>query len=187
MGYDLTSLQEVENISTNYDAESKNQNVSGWSKAQIDSKVVQLNDRLRNFFSDFDLSGLKPLWYSWSGRQYNPRYRQYYNVKYIKYRGSSEAQKWVDAINEQITGPIQDAIKGLQENIAKIEAKLATTEQERNALEVQFEALNTEKESLQREVLSHMQIINALKSSNKKLGVLINFGEISLYWKRYVN
>lgn len=31
------------------------------------------------------------------------------------------------------------------------------------------------------------QIINALKSSKKKIGVLINFGEPSLFWKRYVN
>ncbi|MBN1349502.1 GxxExxY protein [candidate division KSB1 bacterium] len=32
-----------------------------------------------------------------------------------------------------------------------------------------------------------MQIINALKAAKKKLGVLINFGESSLFWKRYVN
>ena len=31
------------------------------------------------------------------------------------------------------------------------------------------------------------QIINANKAAKKKLGVLINFGEPSLYWKRYVN
>ena len=31
------------------------------------------------------------------------------------------------------------------------------------------------------------QIINALKASRKIVGVLINFGEPSLYWKRYVN
>ncbi|MDW7680385.1 MAG: GxxExxY protein [bacterium] len=31
------------------------------------------------------------------------------------------------------------------------------------------------------------QIINALKAAKKRVGVLINFGEQSLYWKRYVN
>ncbi|MFQ5772167.1 MAG: GxxExxY protein [bacterium] len=31
------------------------------------------------------------------------------------------------------------------------------------------------------------QIINAIKVVNKKVGVLINFSEPSLYWKRYVN
>ena len=31
------------------------------------------------------------------------------------------------------------------------------------------------------------QIINANKAAKKKLGVLINFGEPSLYWKRYIN
>lgn len=31
------------------------------------------------------------------------------------------------------------------------------------------------------------QIINALNASMKHVGVLINFGETSLYWKRYVN
>ena len=31
------------------------------------------------------------------------------------------------------------------------------------------------------------QIINVLKASKKKVGVLINFGELSLNWKRYVN
>ena len=31
------------------------------------------------------------------------------------------------------------------------------------------------------------QIINALNASKKPLGVLINFGEPSLYWKRYAN
>jgi GxxExxY protein len=31
------------------------------------------------------------------------------------------------------------------------------------------------------------QIINALKAAKKKVGVLINFGESSLYWARYVN
>ena len=31
------------------------------------------------------------------------------------------------------------------------------------------------------------QIINALKAANKRIGVLINFGESSLYWKRYIN
>jgi GxxExxY protein len=31
------------------------------------------------------------------------------------------------------------------------------------------------------------QIINALKAAKKRVGVLINFGEPSLYWKRYVN
>jgi GxxExxY protein len=30
------------------------------------------------------------------------------------------------------------------------------------------------------------QIINAIKSARKKLGVLINFGEPSLYWKRFI-
>lgn len=29
------------------------------------------------------------------------------------------------------------------------------------------------------------QIFNAIKSANKKVGVLINFGELSLFWKRY--
>jgi len=31
------------------------------------------------------------------------------------------------------------------------------------------------------------QIINALKASKFKVGVLLNFGEQSLYWKRYAN
>jgi len=31
------------------------------------------------------------------------------------------------------------------------------------------------------------QIINALKSTKFKVGVLINFGESSLYWRRYAN
>jgi GxxExxY protein len=31
------------------------------------------------------------------------------------------------------------------------------------------------------------QLINALKASKKKVGVLFNFGEPSLYWKRYAN
>jgi GxxExxY protein len=31
------------------------------------------------------------------------------------------------------------------------------------------------------------QIINALRASAKPLGLLINFGEPSLYWKRYAN
>ncbi len=31
------------------------------------------------------------------------------------------------------------------------------------------------------------QIINALKASKRPLGVLINFGEPSLYWKRYAS
>ena len=31
------------------------------------------------------------------------------------------------------------------------------------------------------------QIINALNASKKPVGVLINFGETSLYWKRFVN
>ena len=31
------------------------------------------------------------------------------------------------------------------------------------------------------------QIINALNASKKPLGILINFGEPSLYWKRYAN
>lgn len=31
------------------------------------------------------------------------------------------------------------------------------------------------------------QVINEIKASKKKIGVLINFGEPSLYWKRYIN
>jgi GxxExxY protein len=31
------------------------------------------------------------------------------------------------------------------------------------------------------------QVINALRASSKPLGLLINFGEPSLYWKRYAN
>ena len=31
------------------------------------------------------------------------------------------------------------------------------------------------------------QIINSLKSSKMRVGVLINFGEPSLYWQRYAN
>jgi GxxExxY protein len=31
------------------------------------------------------------------------------------------------------------------------------------------------------------QLINALKAANKRVGVLINFGEHSLFWRRYVN
>ena len=31
------------------------------------------------------------------------------------------------------------------------------------------------------------QIINAIKSAEKRVGLLVNFGEPSLYWKRYVN
>jgi len=34
--------------------------------------------------------------------------------------------------------------------------------------------------------IDESQIINALKATKKKVGVLINFGEPSLYWKRYV-
>jgi GxxExxY protein len=30
------------------------------------------------------------------------------------------------------------------------------------------------------------QIINSLKAAKKKVGLLINFGEPSLYWKRYI-
>jgi GxxExxY protein len=30
------------------------------------------------------------------------------------------------------------------------------------------------------------QVINALKSTKHQLGILINFGEPSLYWKRYI-
>ena len=30
------------------------------------------------------------------------------------------------------------------------------------------------------------QIINAIKAAKKRVGVLINFGEPPLYWKRYV-
>ena len=32
-----------------------------------------------------------------------------------------------------------------------------------------------------------VQIINANKAARKRLGVLVNFGELSLYWKRYIN
>jgi len=31
------------------------------------------------------------------------------------------------------------------------------------------------------------QIINAIKTANKKVGVFINFGEPSLYWRKYIN
>ncbi|MFZ5519507.1 MAG: GxxExxY protein [Candidatus Zhuqueibacterota bacterium] len=31
------------------------------------------------------------------------------------------------------------------------------------------------------------QIINALIAAKKKVGVLINFGQQSLFWKRFVN
>jgi GxxExxY protein len=31
------------------------------------------------------------------------------------------------------------------------------------------------------------QIINAIKSSKMRVGILFNFGESSLYWQRYVN
>ena len=31
------------------------------------------------------------------------------------------------------------------------------------------------------------QIINALKASKQKVGVLFNFGEPSLFWKRFAN
>lgn len=31
------------------------------------------------------------------------------------------------------------------------------------------------------------QIINSIKVAGKKLGILINFGEKSLYWKRFAN
>ena len=31
------------------------------------------------------------------------------------------------------------------------------------------------------------QIINALQTSQKKVGALISFGEPSFYWKRYIN
>ena len=31
------------------------------------------------------------------------------------------------------------------------------------------------------------QVINALKSSSKPVGLLMNFGESSLYWKRFAN
>ena len=34
--------------------------------------------------------------------------------------------------------------------------------------------------------IEEAQIINELKVSKKKVGILINFGETSLYWKRYV-
>jgi GxxExxY protein len=30
------------------------------------------------------------------------------------------------------------------------------------------------------------QVINALKSTKQKIGILTNFGEPSLYWKRYI-
>ena len=31
------------------------------------------------------------------------------------------------------------------------------------------------------------QIINAIRAAEKPLGLLVNFGEPSLYWKRYAN
>ena len=34
--------------------------------------------------------------------------------------------------------------------------------------------------------IEEAQLINALKCCNKKLGLLINFGETSLKWKRYI-
>ncbi|MDO9547912.1 MAG: GxxExxY protein [Candidatus Marinimicrobia bacterium] len=34
--------------------------------------------------------------------------------------------------------------------------------------------------------IEEAQIINVLKATKKKVGVLINFGELSLHWKRYV-
>ena len=34
---------------------------------------------------------------------------------------------------------------------------------------------------------SDAQVINYLKSTNKKLGLLVNFGETSLNWKRFIN
>ncbi|MBU4445694.1 GxxExxY protein [bacterium] len=34
--------------------------------------------------------------------------------------------------------------------------------------------------------IEEAQIINALKATKKKVGILINFGEPSLYWKRCV-
>ncbi|MBC8491580.1 MAG: GxxExxY protein [Candidatus Marinimicrobia bacterium] len=34
--------------------------------------------------------------------------------------------------------------------------------------------------------IEEAQIINALKATKKKVEILINFGEPSLYWKRYV-
>jgi len=34
---------------------------------------------------------------------------------------------------------------------------------------------------------SQYQVINYLKATNYKLGLLINFGEVSLQWKRFIN
>ena len=34
--------------------------------------------------------------------------------------------------------------------------------------------------------IEEAQIINSIKSCRKKLGLLINFGELSLNWKRYI-
>ena len=34
--------------------------------------------------------------------------------------------------------------------------------------------------------IEEAQIINSIKSSGKELGLLINFGELSLNWKRYI-
>lgn len=35
--------------------------------------------------------------------------------------------------------------------------------------------------------IEEAQIINALNAAKKSVGILMNFGESSLYWKRYVN
>lgn len=35
--------------------------------------------------------------------------------------------------------------------------------------------------------IEQAQILNSIKCCNKELGVLINFGETSLKWKRYIN
>lgn len=35
--------------------------------------------------------------------------------------------------------------------------------------------------------IDHAQIINSLKCSDKRVGLLVNFGETSLKWKRFVN
>ena len=34
--------------------------------------------------------------------------------------------------------------------------------------------------------IEEAQIINSIKSCRKELGILINFGELSLNWKRYI-
>lgn len=34
--------------------------------------------------------------------------------------------------------------------------------------------------------IEEAQVLNALKASKQRVGVLINFGEPSLFWKRYI-